>query len=380
MSFDLSKVIRPNILALKPYRCARDDYSAGILLDANENSYGPSLQEAREGDLNRYPDPLHPNIKERIVSFRNIPSVHNVFLGVGSDEVIDLLIRITCVPGQDKILITPPTYGMYSVCAQINDVAVVKVNLDVEDAAFQLQTDQIITAVKSDPSIKVVFLCSPGNPTSTCLSHESIKAVLECGFNGIVAVDEAYIDFVEEKEKGSVSTWISQYPNLVVMQTLSKSFGLAGIRMGLALGHADVIQILNNTKAPYNISTLSAQVALEALSDGGLATMYNNIGNLKKQRNELIKRLENFPVSGVGKIRGAAEGNFLLVEILDRNGQPCNERAEKIYTFMAESKDVVVRFRGKEHGCTGCLRITVGTEQEMDTLAKQLEVALKEIA
>ncbi|CAO3660264.1 unnamed protein product [Umbelopsis ramanniana] len=381
MPFNLQKVIRPNILALQPYRCARDDYNSGVLLDANENAYGPSLSEPRSGDLNRYPDPLHPDIKERIVSLRKIPSVHNVFLGVGSDEVIDLLLRIACVPGKDKILITPPTYGMYSVCAQINDVGVVKVNLDVEEGAYQLQTEAVNQALKSDPTIKVVFLCSPGNPTSTCLSHDSIRAVLENpDYNGLVVVDEAYIDFVDQTKNPSVSTWITKYPNLVVMQTLSKSFGLAGIRMGVGLGNADVIQILNNTKAPYNISTLTAQVALEALSDKGLATMYQNIEQLKQQRDVLIEALQNFPVAGVGKIRGAAEGNFLLVEVLNKNGEPCNKRAEQVYKNLAESKDVVVRFRGKDYGCTGCLRISIGTEQEMKTCLKQLEIALQEVA
>lgn len=381
MPFDLKNVIRPNILALQPYRCARDDYSAGILLDANENAYGPSLSESRPGDLNRYPDPLHPEIKERIVSLRKIPAIHNVFLGVGSDEVIDLLIRIACMPGKDKVLITPPTYGMYSVCSQINDVGVVKVNLNVENGAFQLETDAVNQALKADPTIKIVFLCSPGNPTSTCLNPDSIRAVLQNpDFNGLVVVDEAYIDFVDQTKNPSVSTWITKYPNLVVMQTLSKSFGLAGIRMGLAIANADIIQILNNTKAPYNISTLTAEVALDALSDKGLETMYNNISNLKKQRDILINALENFPTPGIGKVRGTAEGNFLLVEILDGNGKPNNERAEKVYKSLAETRNVVVRFRGKEYGCTGCLRITIGNEEEMQTLVKELEVALQEIA
>ncbi|KAI8580261.1 hypothetical protein K450DRAFT_237636 [Umbelopsis ramanniana AG] len=381
MPFDLQKAIRPNILALQPYRCARDDYDSGVLLDANENAFGPSLSEPRSGDLNRYPDPLHPDIKERVVSLRKIPSVHNVFLGVGSDEVIDLLLRIACVPGKDKILITPPTYGMYSVCAQINDVGVVKVNLDVEEGAYQLETEAVNQALKSDPTIKVVFLCSPGNPTSTCLNPDSIRAVLENpDYSGLVVVDEAYIDFVDQTKNPSVSTWITKYPNLVVMQTLSKSFGLAGIRMGVGIANADVIQILNNTKAPYNISTLTAQVALEALSDKGLETMYQNIEQLRQQRDLLIEALQNFPVAGVGKIRGAAEGNFLLVEILNQNGEPCNQRAEQVYKNLAESKDVVVRFRGKDYGCTGCLRISVGTEQEMKTCLKQLEIALQEVA
>jgi histidinol-phosphate aminotransferase len=381
MPFDLQKAIRPNILALQPYRCARDDYDTGVLLDANENAFGPSLSEPRSGDLNRYPDPLHPNIKERVVSLRKIPSVNNVFLGVGSDEVIDLLIRIACVPGKDKILITPPTYGMYSVCAQINDVGVVKVNLDAEEGAYQLETEAVNQALKSDPTIKVVFLCSPGNPTSTCLNPDSIRAVLENpDYNGLVVVDEAYIDFVDQTKNPSVSTWITKYPNLVVMHTLSKSFGLAGIRMGVGIANADVIQILNNTKAPYNISTLTAQVALEALSDKGLEMMYQNIEQIKQQRDVLIGALQNFPVAGVGKIRGAAEANFLLVEILNQNGEPCNQRAEQVYKNLAESKDVVVRFRGKDYGCTGCLRISIGTEQEMKTCLKQLEIALQEVA
>ncbi|KAH8548540.1 histidinol-phosphate aminotransferase [Umbelopsis sp. PMI_123] len=381
MPFDLQKAIRPNILALQPYRCARDDYSTGILLDANENAYGPALSEPHSGELHRYPDPRHPDIKERIVSLRKIPSIHNVFLGVGSDEVIDLLIRIACVPGKDKILITPPTYGMYSVSAQINDVDVVKVNLNVEGGAYQLETDAVNQALKSDPTIKIVFLCSPGNPTSTCLNPDSVRAVLENpDYNGLVAVDEAYIDFVDQTKNPSFSSWITKYPNLVVMQTLSKSFGLAGIRMGVGIGNADVIQILNNTKAPYNISTPTAQVALEALSDKGLATMYRNIEQLKQQRDLLIKALQNFPVAGVGKILGAAEGNFLLIEILNANGEPCNQRAEQVYRRLAEFKDVVVRFRGKEYGCTGCLRISIGTEEEMKTCLKQLEIALQEVA
>ncbi|CAO3663135.1 unnamed protein product [Umbelopsis vinacea] len=319
-------------------------------------------------DLNRYPNPLHPQIKERIVSLRNIPSIHNVFLGVGSDEVIDLLIRIACVPGKDNILITPPTYGIQS-------------QLNVENGAFQLETDAVNEALKADPSIKITFLCSPGNPTSTCLSHDSIRAVLENpDYNGLVVVDEAYIDFVDQTKNPSVSTWISKYPNLVVMHTLSKSFGLAGIRMGLGIANADIIQILNNTKAPYNISTLTAEVALDALSDKGLQTMYSNIADLKKQRDVLISSLENFTVPGIGKIRGTAEGNFLLVEILDSNGEPSNERAEKVYKSLAETRNVVVRFRGREHGCTGCLRITIGKEQEVQTLVKELEAALLEIA
>ncbi|KAI8137498.1 histidinol-phosphate aminotransferase [Fennellomyces sp. T-0311] len=379
MPFSLDKVIRPNILALTPYRCARDDYSAGILLDANENAYGPSLGKAIDGDLNRYPDPYHVRVKERLVQLRQLQSVHQLFLGVGSDEVIDLIIRICCVPGKDKILITPPTYGMYSVCAQINDVEVVKSNLNVENGAFQLRTDDIAACVKANPEIKVMFLCSPGNPTGTCLTHDSIRQVLESDYEGIVVVDEAYVDFVEQ-ENGSVAGWVDKYPNLLVMQTLSKSFGLAGIRLGIAIANPDLIQILNNTKAPYNIGTPSAQIAYDALSADGLAKMNEYKSRLLAQRDILLEKLQKFPIPGVGKVIGTNDANFLMAQIVNKDGEPCNVRAEKVYKLLAETRDVVVRFRGKEYGCTGCLRITVGTEDENKTLLARLEEVLKETA
>ncbi|CAG8590915.1 293_t:CDS:2 [Cetraspora pellucida] len=233
-SFSLESIVRPNILSLTPYRCARDDYDTGILLDANENSFGSILQDNESllvEDLHRYPDPNQVLIKERLVSFRGLQSIDYFFLGVGSDEIIDLVIRIFCVPGKDKIIITPPTYGMYSVCANINDVQIIKVNLDVEDGKFQLKPDKISNALFENPSTKIVFLCSPGNPTGTCLSHTDIKAVLDDpNLKGVVVIDEAYIDFTEEIKKASVAKWVEEYPNLIVMQTLSKSFGLAGIR------------------------------------------------------------------------------------------------------------------------------------------------------
>lgn len=228
--------------------------------------------------------------------------------------------------------------------------------------------------MKSNPETKVVFLCSPGNPTGTCLSHKSIRAVLESDFKGLVVVDEAYVDFVDHDE-GSVATWVDQYPNLVVMQTLSKSFGLAGIRVGIAIGHADVIQILNNTKAPYNIGTPSALVAAEALSDEGLGKMYDYRKRLIAQRGTLIEKLPQ--LDGTGRILGGNDSNFVLVEILDADSKkPSNDRAQKVYSMMAENLGVVVRFRGMEYGCEGCLRITVGTEEENVTVLDMLQKAL----
>ena len=292
--FDIERVIRPNILALHPYRCARDDYSSGILLDANENALGHSISPSDDTplttttttttttatapqlngnssvdaeldsildlDLHRYPDPSHPNIKSRIAELRGLPSPDHVFLGVGSDEVIDLLMRVCVAPGgHEKILVTPPTYGMYGVCAQVNDVGVVKVNLELtaeggeggERGRFSLRVDevrrisphcsslaslsqptsisQVKKAIDADPSIKLIFLCSPGNPTGTLISLPSMRAILDYEpFKGIVVVDEAYIDFSEPGS--SAASLVAEYANICVMQTLSKSFGLAAIR------------------------------------------------------------------------------------------------------------------------------------------------------
>ncbi|RIA99125.1 histidinol-phosphate aminotransferase [Glomus cerebriforme] len=393
-SFSLESIVRPNILALKPYRCARDDYSSGILLDANENSFGMVLPDKsskengeQEGEslssltlkienLNRYPDPNQVNIKERLVEFRKVPNINYIFLGVGSDECIDLIIRIFCIPGKDKILITPPTYGMYSVCANINDVNIIKVNLDVEDGKFQLKTDEILKVIKEQENIKIIFLCSPGNPTGTALSHESIKIILEDeNYNGVVVIDEAYIDFVEEKNKNSsLVKWVTKYPNLIVMQTLSKSFGLAGIRLGISIANPNIIQLMNNTKAPYNISALTSQVAYTALSEQNILNMKSIKQQIRSEHTKLLSSIKN--ISGIGKILGGNDANFILVQILDKNENISNDRAYNVYKELAENHGIVVRYRGNEIGCEGCLRITVGTPKENEILLKKLSESL----
>ncbi|CAG8474550.1 6100_t:CDS:2 [Acaulospora morrowiae] len=379
-AFSLEAIVRPNILALKPYRCARDDYSSGILLDANENSFGSVLEvgEPRSSqDLHRYPDPNQVPIKERLVSFRGLPSIDYFFLGVGSDEIIDLVIRIFCVPGKDKILITPPTYGMYSVCANINDVSIVKVNLDVEDGRFQLKTDEISKALSENPSIKIIFLCSPGNPTGTALSHNDIKAILEDpNLNGVVVVDEAYIDFMDEGRNASVAKWAERYPNIIVMQTLSKSFGLAGVRLGIGISNPEIIQLMNNTKAPYNVNSLTSSIALDALSPKNIEKMRSTTQQIQVEKTKLMSSIVR--LRGIGKIIGANDANFILVQILDETCEkPDRERAQSVYKKLAEYHGVVVRYRGSEFGCEGCLRITVGTPQENDTLIEKLGVALE---
>ncbi|GAA6002914.1 hypothetical protein JCM10207_001895 [Rhodosporidiobolus poonsookiae] len=391
--FSLEKAIRKNVLALLPYRCARDDYDQGILLDANENAIGHSLpptqqQDGPDGsfdalDLNRYPSPTHYAIKERLCALRGVPSVHNFFLGVGSDEVIDLLFRITCIPGKDRALVCPPTYGMYSVCAQVNDVEIVKVNLDVEDGKFRPKVDEInrtLSAAASSPNpIKLLYLCSPGNPTGTLIPLDDVRAVLRNpDYEGLVVVDEAYIDFGEDKDSAVRLLVDEGWDNLVVMQTLSKGMGLAGIRMGIAISSPPLIQVLNNIKAPYNISTPTATLALRALSPEGIALFKRNIATLLSNRTWLSSALEALS-PGVVRILGAPDANFLLAQIGAADGslKPDNERAKAAYLHLAETDHVVVRFRGNEYGCEACLRITVGTRDECERVVERLKAFLQ---
>ncbi|KAI0938616.1 hypothetical protein AcV5_000255 [Taiwanofungus camphoratus] len=405
--FDIEKVIRPNILALHPYRCARDDYSEGILLDANENALGhsiprssadhktdheveldPELQSTLALDLHRYPSPRNDPIRERLASMRGLPSADYVFLGVGSDEVIDLLMRVCVVPGKEKIMTTPPTYGMYSVCAQVNDVGVVKVPLKLsgdageggETGRFSLRVEEMKKAIDADPSIKLIMLCSPGNPTGTLVSPSALREVLEYDkFRGIVVVDEAYIDFASSG--ASSVRFVKQYANLCVMQTLSKSFGLAAIRLGMAFAHPALIQILMNTKAPYNISVPTAALALSALSPPAVATMSAKVSTLIKQRNVLVQKLPALAPLGLGAIIGGNDANFVMVPVLEKSGsgRPDNARAQKIYKTLAEEEGVVVRYRGGEPGCSGCLRITVGNQEENEVVLAKLEELLKKL-
>ncbi|KAI9684232.1 MAG: histidinol-phosphate transaminase [Bogoriella megaspora] len=389
--FDLATCVRPNILKLQPYRCARDDYEddgTNILLDANENPYSRSASISDEiafHGLNRYPDPHQHALKQLLCKLRNThthtssdltPS--NLFVGVGSDEAIDALQRCFCTPGRDKILTSPPTYGMYSVSACVNDVSIVKVPLDTSD--FSLRPDAINETLSADPTIKIVYICSPGNPTGALIQKDSIAKVLQNqAWNGIVVLDEAYIDFA--KEGSSLAEWVLEWPNLVVMQTLSKAFGLAGIRLGAAFTSPEIAALLNNFKAPYNISEPTSQIASTALSEEGLAMMRENRKKILAQRDRLVDRLPKVP--GIGRFLGGMDSNFLLVEMLDapreKGGKPSNEVALKVYETLAEQYRVVVRFRGKEPGCLGCLRITVGTEDEVTKLLDRIMVTLSAI-
>lgn len=384
--FELEKVVRPNILALKPYRCARDDYSTGILLDANENTHGPSLgKEALKvmapsadhhvlfngAQLERYPDPHQVALKEKLCALRGLSSPSHFYLGVGSDECIDMAVRVFVQPGIEKILVTPPTYGMYSVCAAINDAGIVRVPLL---KSFQLDVDGIIDAVKKDPLIKIIILCSPGNPTGTLLKHEDITTILLAPeFKGVVLVDEAYIDFCDpiQGNAASVAKWVLHYPNLIVSQTLSKAFGLAGIRLGMTISSPEIARIFNATKAPYNISTPTSFLASSALDTQGLEVMRTHIDMIKQERAILQPLL--ISLSFVSELIGAHDANFILARIVDNQRVASNERAQFIYKTLAEEHGVVVRYRGMEMHCQGCLRITIGTRKENLTLMEKLE-------
>lgn len=303
----------------------------------------------------------------------------NLFCGVGSDEAIDALLRCFCVPGKDKILTCPPTYGMYAVSADVNDLEIVRVPLNVEDG-FSLQPDLICDKLSADSSIKMVYVCSPGNPTASLIKKQAVQQILEHPtWNGIVVVDEAYIDF--SPEGSSLAEWVLEWPNLVVMQTLSKAFGLAGIRLGVAFASSDIAGLLNNMKAPYNISSPTSALANAALEEQNLEVMRENRSKIIRQRERLQKLLPQIP--GIGSFLGGADSNFLLVEILDRpkdqGGKPDNPTALEVYETMAGKRGVVVRFRGKEVGCTGCLRITVGTEKEVDRFLQEVKDVLQTI-
>ena len=268
---------------------------------------------------------------------------------------------------------------MYAVSAQVNDLEVIKVPLDTNNS-FTLQPRAINSKLSADSLIKVVYICSPGNPTANTISKTDVEQILRHPtWNGVVVLDEAYIDFAPEGS--SLAEWVTEWPNLIVMQTLSKAFGLAGIRLGTAFTSPEIARLLNNLKAPYNISSPTSALASAALQPSSLEVMRSNRAKILTQRERMLEKLPKIP--GIGNFRGGAESNFLLVEILDKprsqGGVASNETALAVYESLAERRGVVVRFRGKELGCNGCLRITVGTQTEVDKFLKEIEAVLEEV-
>jgi len=346
MNFDLNKLVRENIKKLKPYSSARSEYSgsADIFLDANENSLGSPLKKW----YNRYPDPLQKEVKKKISSIKTVAE-ENILLGNGSDECIDLLIRAFCDPLQDNIIICPPTYGMYEVYAHINNVPLKEVPLLPN---YQLNLEGLENAI--DGQTKLIFLCSPNNPTGNSLLHEDIEVILN-NFEGIVVVDEAYINYSRQR---STIADLKEYPNLVVLQTFSKAWGLASLRLGMTFASSAIIDVLNKIKPPYNISGATQELVLQALDN--LADVNSMIVETVKERQRLGEELTSIPV--VEKIH-PSDANFLLVKVVDPNG---------IYNYL-KSKGVIVRNRSNVLLCEGCLRITVGTEKENRDLVQLLQ-------
>ena len=347
MDFDLQKLVRKNIIALNPYSSARHEYSgdASIFLDANENSFGSPLPE----NFNRYPDPLQWELKSALSGIKGVP-VENIFIGNGSDEVIDLAYRIFCEPGKDSAIICPPTYGMYQVSGDINDVEMIKVPLT---SAFQPDVDAILNAANN--SAKLLFLCSPNNPTGNNMEQSSIETLLK-NFPGIIIIDEAYINFSRQK------TFIQEltvHPNLIVMQTLSKAWGLASLRLGLAFASVNIINLFNKVKPPYNINKASQELALQALKNTRQVNQW--IQEIVSQREYLQKQLAAFKF--VEKIF-ESDANFLLVKVKDPDG---------LYKYLTGNK-IIVRNRSREPMCAGCLRITIGTPDENQRLLEILKL------
>ena len=338
---DLQKLVRQNIISLKPYSSARDEFSgeAGVFLDANENPFG---------DLNRYPDPHQQTLKDKLKDIKKLTS-KQVFIGNGSDEVIDLLIRIFCNPSVDKIIVCPPTYGMYEVAANINDVMVLSVPLTQD---FQLDTEALQQVIsQSEPNtLKLIFLCTPNNPTGN--SIDNIEWVL-ANFNGIVVVDEAYIDF---SERTSFIEKLALYPNLVVVQTFSKAWGLAAARIGIAYASETIIALMQKVKPPYNVSSLNQEAALKAL-DNEHVIAYQK-AHILEQRTYLETSLSQLPI--VKKVF-PSDANFILIEVDD---------ADKLYEHLV-IKNIVVRNRNTI--IKNCLRITIGTIVENQYLIEVLK-------
>ena len=341
-TFDVNAWVRPNIRAMQPYSSARDEFhgTASVFLDANENPYN--------APYNRYPDPMQWRLKEKVAEIKGVPK-ECILLGNGSDEPIDLILRAFCEPGKECMLTVDPTYGMYQVAAEINNVTCRKVKLTSD---FQIDMPAFLSQI--DDTVKAIYLCSPNNPTGNSLNRKDINQILDT-FKGIVVVDEAYIDF---SSLPSYTKDLSKYPNLVVFQTLSKAWGAAGIRLGMAFASPEIISVLNKIKYPYNVNQLTQEKALEILNNQ--ETMKSQLTLILSERTRLQQELTAIPC--VRKIY-PTDANFILVEVGD---------ADAVYQKLVD-QGIIVRNRNKVVLCAGCLRITVGTEEENTALLNALK-------
>lgn len=340
MTIDIKNLVRKNILNLKPYSSARDEFEGenGIFLDANENPFG---------ELNRYPDPYQLKIKQKLSELNQI-STENIFLGNGSDEVIDLAFRIFCEPKKDKVLTFSPTYGMYEVSANINDVELINLELNKD---FQIDLENLKPYL-NDENLKIIFICSPNNPTGN--SIKNIKYILE-NFNGIVFIDEAYIDFSPEE---SFRNQIKNYPNLIVSQTFSKAWGMASVRVGIAYASEEIIKFYNKVKPPYNISQLNQDAILNTLNDEKINQVSENIKIILEEKKSLIQNLKKL---NLVKTIFPSDANFILIEV---------DNADSVYQELVEQNIII---RNRNSVIKNCLRITVGSPEENLKLIETLQ-------
>lgn len=337
----ISNLLRPNILRLKAYSTARDEYQGtiGQFMDANENPY--------QNGINRYPDPYQRELKARISELKHVP-VESIFIGNGSDEAIDILYRIFCQPGIDNIIGITPSYGMYKVAADINDIEYREYKLDKN---FDLNAYDLLTL--ADENTKMIFLCSPNNPSGNILSKKEIEILLD-KFTGILIIDEAYIDFASSQ---SYTKLLEQHPRLVVLQTLSKAWGAAAIRLGLAFANSEIIKYMTRVKYPYNINILSQKAAIDALNDAD--KVEEMIRMIRQERDFLRQRLLSIPI--IEHVY-PSDANFLLIR--------CHN-AKKLYNYLLK-KEIIVRDRSSVPGCESCLRISIGTQEENKKLIEAL--------
>jgi histidinol-phosphate aminotransferase len=338
--FDLEKLVRSNVRKLTPYSCARDDFhgKADIFLDANENPFG---------NLNRYPDPYQKELKAVISRIKNVPE-EKIFLGNGSDEIIDLCYRIFCNPGTDKAITFSPSYGMYEVSASVNDVEIIKVPLD---SRFRINYNDVV-AWLSDQRLKLIIICSPNNPTGNCMDRSVVEKIISA-FAGIVLIDEAYIDFADQPSLKESITW---YPNLIVMQTFSKAFGMASVRVGMAFTNPEIVQYLNKMKPPYNISTINQKAVLRKLAKPG--EYITQVRKIREEREKLSGELVKLPLTLEVY---PSDANFLLVRVKD---------AGLIYNYLV-NRGIIIRNRSSV--IENCIRITVGTKAENSRLLEALK-------
>lgn len=350
----IDNLVRNNIKKLKPYTCARDLYSAGILLDANENSFGSTFQELEELHLNRYPDPHQVNLRNSVSKLLNVEA-NKLFFGVGSDEIIDLLIRIFCEPKEDQVMLLEPTYGMYKVACDINNVETVSPLLN---DSFQIDFAEVERHYSG--KVKIIFVCSPNNPTGNMINKNDILRLCKT-YNSIVVVDEAYIDFSEPT--ASLINEVKNYRNLVVMRTFSKAWGLAGVRLGFCATDEEIISYLFKVKAPYNINALTRYAVLKSIANE--EKKKSVVSAIISERLRVENELKN--ISAITTVF-PSDANYLLIRL---------PNAKKTQKKLAE-KGIVIRDRSSQPKLNDCLRITIGTKEENDALLSELKNLLQD--